>query len=429
MKKILQAILFLLLCSNAYATDQVVVGNSAFALSASATRYNSFCGILSSTARQCIVSSDGNIKNLRIVLTSAPGAGKSFTFTVQKNLVDTALTCAITDTSTSCSDLSNSFSVSSGDLLLITAVPSGTPTTSIFHFSYIFDSTNDNESIFSEYGGATLNTNTYCPLWGVTAAGACDTSEDDVKSVIATSGTIKNLFVKLTATGVNVCDSVITVNKNGSNTAITCSCVGVTTCTCSDTSNSITVVSGDVITLQVSSGATDTANAGADSSSIGLTFIADTPGDFMLTSNVQSSVSAANTEYFEVQNATGAPTTTEADEDQLGQTMTVKKVYYNAPVSTPGAGKSYLFTLRRNDTTDTAIALTVSDSELADNFAADVTISNDDLLDTSIVPSGTPTALAEFGLTYLACVECAAAATGTADTRASGVWMSGVWIR
>jgi hypothetical protein len=67
------------------------------------------------------------MSNFYVYLTTSPGEGKNYTFTVQKNGINQGLTVTITDTATSAADLINSVTFSSGDILTITSVPVGTP--------------------------------------------------------------------------------------------------------------------------------------------------------------------------------------------------------------------------------------------------------------------------------------------------------------
>ena len=79
------------------------------------------------------------------------------------------------------------------------------------------------------------------------------------RQLVTTAGTLANLYVVSSAafTGGTGKD-VITVYKNGSATAVTCTAAGAAT-TCSDTTHSVAVVPGDVIAFQFVSATSDTA--------------------------------------------------------------------------------------------------------------------------------------------------------------------------
>lgn len=79
------------------------------------------------------------------------------------------------------------------------------------------------------------------------------------RQIISTGGTLANLYVVSSAAftgGTN--KDVITVYKNGSATAITCTAAATAT-TCSDTTHSVAVVPGDIIAFQFVSATSDTA--------------------------------------------------------------------------------------------------------------------------------------------------------------------------
>jgi hypothetical protein len=66
------------------------------------------------------------VKNFTVQLSAAPGTGNSIAFTWRDNATSTAVTCTVSGSATSCSDLTDSFTASAGDLLDIQAVTSGT---------------------------------------------------------------------------------------------------------------------------------------------------------------------------------------------------------------------------------------------------------------------------------------------------------------
>jgi hypothetical protein len=66
------------------------------------------------------------VKNFTVQLSAAPGTGNSIAFTWRDNATSTAITCTVSGSATSCSDLTHSFTASAGDLLDIQAVTSGT---------------------------------------------------------------------------------------------------------------------------------------------------------------------------------------------------------------------------------------------------------------------------------------------------------------
>jgi hypothetical protein len=76
---------------------------------------------------QAVVPSSGTISRFYVRLSGAAGGGStSYTFTVRIDGADTGITCTATGAATSCSDTSNSASVTAGQLISILADPSAT---------------------------------------------------------------------------------------------------------------------------------------------------------------------------------------------------------------------------------------------------------------------------------------------------------------
>lgn len=67
----------------------------------------------------------GTFKNLVITIGALIPSGRTLTFTLRKNGVDTALTCVLTDSILTISDLTHSFTIAAGDRIVIKATWSG----------------------------------------------------------------------------------------------------------------------------------------------------------------------------------------------------------------------------------------------------------------------------------------------------------------
>jgi hypothetical protein len=86
-------------------------------------------GGLSSTTETNVdlaAPASATVKNFTVQLSVAPGTGNSIAFTWRDNATSTAITCTVSGSATSCSDLTHSFTASAGDLLDIQAVTAGT---------------------------------------------------------------------------------------------------------------------------------------------------------------------------------------------------------------------------------------------------------------------------------------------------------------
>lgn len=370
----------------ASASTQVIVGGINAAPSTSAVRYNLVMGGESWKTTEVdavqVVSTVGTFNTLNISIATAPGASKSWTFVVRKNEINTTLTCAISGTATSCSDLVNSFSVVAGDRITIKVTPSGTPTSSNnIRWSVNFVSSTARESLgLKTIDVQAIDGTYYLPIFGEDTG---ETVEANAAQVMPMAGTIKNLHVYFTDPSTNT----FTFVKNGVEQSVTCT---LSSNTCSDTTQSFTFNAGDKISIKTV--VTDPFWGG-----LGFTIVANNDGEFVI-GNVESNFSNSVTNYnYLVFGAT--PNSIETNRSQIVNACTIKKIYINSSAA-PGSGKSYTATLRKMGNTDTALTVTLSDSETADNFATDITLAGTDLLNTKIEPSGLPAA-ATLSIGYL----------------------------
>jgi hypothetical protein len=78
---------------------------------------------------QMVVPVAGTIGNLAVDIGTAPGGGKSWTFTVHKTGADTTITCPMSGGggNTTCKDNTHTASFAAGDLLSLEVQPAGTP--------------------------------------------------------------------------------------------------------------------------------------------------------------------------------------------------------------------------------------------------------------------------------------------------------------
>ncbi len=77
------------------------------------------------------------LKNLYVWLNTAPGAGKSYTFTVMKNGVATTLVATVSEASQTGNDITHTVTVLVDDDLSLKSAPSGTPAASYIHWGLV----------------------------------------------------------------------------------------------------------------------------------------------------------------------------------------------------------------------------------------------------------------------------------------------------
>ena len=382
---------------------QNIIGGAYQSLPTSGTKYACLSGggnIAISGAWQATLSSvqtyittPGTISGLRIKLSDAPGASKSYIFNVQLNGADTLLTCTVSGTATTGSDLTNTIAVVAGDLVNLSCTASGTPTTSYAQWASLFTSTNTAESLLLFLTGVETTSDGFSPLSSSQFNGY-DGVENNMRQVCPTAGTLKNLYIRLSQNpGGGTKGYNFTVRKNGVNTLLTVTVSGTNT-TGNDTTNAVTVIAGDVLTL--STGRVNSPSNAAQVSG-GLTFVATVDGESIILGGTSDGLSASATEYVSPQSSglNEVWFATEAQRQQLISAASELKKLYVLLSGAPGAGKSFTFTLR--DAGDTSLAVTISDTNTTgNNTSVSVIALAADSVSLQVVPTSTPAAYAAY---------------------------------
>ena len=346
-----------------------------------------------SNGRIAVCPAAGTLRNLKIKISVAPGAAKSYVFTVQKNSVDTGLTVTVSGAADiTGEDVTNEVTVAAGDLLSITSAPSGTPTASKLSFSIEFEGDNANQNFVAASClaiGVSNTTTQYWPIAGMTNAGSTSSAFRGI--VIPHDCTLKAVYVKLGSNPGSGNSWEFRIFKNGTGEAtssFTISGVGPTTGNV--TGLSIDLAPGDVIALR----SVPTSSPLTPDIQIGVLFESDTDGNSIFP-NFSDAFSPSATNYNSANNANPLtdPSATEANFDgYVGGSFTLKNLHAAVEVA-PASGKSWAFTLRKN-TADTTVTASIAD---ANTTANDTTHTADfvsgDVASFKSVPSGTPTGM------------------------------------
>jgi len=338
--------------------------------------------------RESIIPTAGKLSNFRVGVKTAPGAGKSWTFTIRKAasgaaMADTALSVTISDTAVLSSLDTDEVTVAAGDRVDIKAVGTGTPTAAAaVYWTCQFTPETDGETILLSNSAGTAIVNTYYhTLVGGRAPVAAEFSG---QTLFPTAGTLKKFYVELTdAPGIDK-SATFTIRKNGIDQSLVVTISGsATTGNDTDPAHNVAIAAGDKVTIK-------TAIVGIGwRAKFGIVFLPTTQGEYIASATTDDTTSAFDTEYQHLNCGVSTLTVTETEQHCLAQATTAKAIYVNLSTA-PGAGKSYAFILRRNAITNTALTVTISEANTSGNYATDVAISANDLLDTKIVPAGTP---------------------------------------
>lgn len=195
----------------------------------------------------------GDVKNLYISLNAAPGAGKSWTFTVMKNGVATTLTCTVSDAATTANDTSHTVAVAEDDRLEIRCVPSGTPTSMgrlLMGLSY--DPTSEGQSFVSgrESTGTTPdNANTHYLSFGHTSV--TGSTNENNRYLFFPQLAIVRMLVRTSAAPGSGKSWAFTARHNLSDTAITATNSDSTVSSAYTPGTPYQVTAGDKITTKI----------------------------------------------------------------------------------------------------------------------------------------------------------------------------------
>ena len=382
------------------ASEQVIINGTDNDLNSGTAEFGSVMGMPSTAwgtnerQRASLVPTAGRFYNLRVKLTGAPdngGGTETYTFTLRKTLASTALTCTISETATTCEDVTNKVTYAAGDVVGFRVEPASTPTVVDARWSVMFQPTTRGQSILmgntSSTSLATNGTTEYLCLHGTIAP---TTTEFDVETVSPLAGTVKNLYVGVNTAPGGSSSYAFTVRKNSANQSVTCTISGAGT-TCNDTTNSFTVAVGDPIALSsVSSGTIATATIAR----FAVVVQTNTEGEFILALSSTDALNNAATEYGYGSAGGFTWSATEADRESLGQGMTLQRLQVELDQDPGGAGNRYRFTVRQN-AGNTTLQCDVNGGTIGGDTCVDTgttdTVSAFDVLGLEVSIVGTPT--------------------------------------
>lgn len=236
--------------------------------SASATSYApivGFGGIFPTATEannRCIMPCSGTINGMSIYLAAAPGAGRSWTYTLRVNGVDSALSVTVANPAVTGSSFVD-VAVSAGDIVNWKITPSGTPTGSAA-CRILTEFTPDVANQFAYHGGIAstlVAINTYSSLLHYTSSIQSTDSNILARDIVAMdNGTIRNFYVSLASAPPAGVDYTFVINKNGVEEASSVVTVTSASATVSVSGLSIAVARGDMLGFKVKA-KTGTGNA------------------------------------------------------------------------------------------------------------------------------------------------------------------------
>jgi hypothetical protein len=192
--------------------------------------------------------------------------------------------------------------------------------------------------------------------------GAWNTTESALVQVMPIAATISTTRVCLSGTS-GTGSRIFTVRKNSVDTSIT---ANITNATCSaDTTNTVTVVAGDLVTLkQVTSGTLNSTR-----SMWAIKIQAANANEFPMLMSTMNQVGAGQTRYHDLQGDFGGQFTEQYTQYIFPTSGTLDKMYIKTDAN---AATSTLVTTLRINNVDTALATTLSAGNSTQNNVSDV---------------------------------------------------------
>lgn len=208
----------------------------------------------------------GTIDGLQVVVTTAPGSGAGWTFTVFKNGSATSLACSISGAvSRTCSDAiggGHSFTVVASDTISLEACPYNTagctagsaPAASGAKYSVMWSPTTAGEAVYMVTSTNLNNTVTrYSSLLGNSSTTGPTPTESTTAALAPVSLTWKKLYAQIDAgSALSGAQTRSFVNRKGtgsgqSDGTITCTLNSTNTSSCNDTTHTYSASAGDIL--------------------------------------------------------------------------------------------------------------------------------------------------------------------------------------
>lgn len=392
MKKFISLILLVLsLHANCFSMDSYVFGGTNAAPSASAVRVMASSG---ADAAEWRTGSDERtrttwpltgvgIEDLTVSVTTAPAAGKSFAYQLYagaSGTTATGITCTIADANTTCSDLTNTYTPAAGDILIMRATPTGTPTLpGRVMWNFKIAGGTQQSAILGHISN--LDSATLVRISSIYGTGFVSTSAN----VMPTAGTFSRLFVTHTDPGVgNTRD--VELYKNGVATGLKVSLssgsgIG------NDVTNTFTVAQGDLVDIR------STPTAGTPTAARfgwGVQFAPTVDGESVVMGMANAGYAGGS---LFMQHGADAGNATESLRNMVFPATTLQKLYQYNQVA-PGVGNSRILRARIAGANGNLVATCTTTATCVDNSNSD-TVTSGQVFDFGFTETGTPSAALE----------------------------------
>jgi hypothetical protein len=331
----------MLLPHTALASQQVIMGHD-FSPTTSASNQVSI--LFAAQGGQTTLDSSttmpfaGTISSLYMSVDIPTSGTQSWTMTLLKNKVTTAITCTVNSSSATnaignqiCSDTSDTVSFVAGDHFALQTTPANTPGGADMSYSMIITPTTANDTLLGAESPGSIDTanETYAPFDRLITA-PVTTQASSTALVFGEAGTIKKIYAAMIAPTGNgptraftFLDGIVAPSSPAlASTSLTCTISNASIC--NDTVDTVSVAQGDLFDLA----SVPTGTPGGIRYGVGVDFVPTVPGDFDLITGAVSNgtIAITSTRWFVPTGGLGGALK-EASTSSITNAMTVTSMY------------------------------------------------------------------------------------------------------
>ncbi len=333
------------------------------------------------------ISEDVTVTSFTFTLDTAPGVGKSYTFTLRDDAVDTAVSIVISDLNTTGS-WTGSVLFAAGSSCSIKATPSGTPANFTIS-TWVIDYDTTGQSFIMPSGSNTapsVSATNYMTAGGGSQSTWVTAATGNFEIIIPSSGTLTAFTAVAEGSPGSGKSYAVSVRQNNTTDIMTATISNLATS--ATATGSVALAAGDTIVIKCVPSGTPTARRITYCMSISPT----TNGEVFFGFGSAALPSTTATNYEQVHGVgSEAWAGSEIQRYERMPAYLVKNLYWSIGTA-PGASKSRTLTFR-DSVTNTALTSTITGTATTGNnttnsFTPTNTVSNT----IAAIPSGTPAA-------------------------------------
>jgi len=332
----------------------------------------------------------GSFRNFKILREAAPGSGKSVTYTLRKNGVNTTFAITIADLATTGENLGSSEAFAVGDKVSLICNYTNTPTAgSVKIYIEFVNSENHTDSFYGSMNNGSANNGEFNGVfnggedWNAFASGVLSLCPIN-GTLLGTSFVIENPPGAGNSATLTIVKNLVDQDGTGG-TPDTRATISGAVATAGSSTYSLPIAAGDILYTKVTYVGPIGRNITA-----GYKFRATTPFEFAICGVYQNQTSG--TQFEQVQGVTSSTIGAESTVNTISGSTKIRLGKFYARLSAvPGGGASRTIKLRKN-TADAGQIITFGEAEnlIKSDLSTFFDLQNTDLVCTGFTSTGAP---------------------------------------